>query len=378
MSRTLTALAALAVLAGTARADEPKAQPKGQPIDVVICLDVSGSMQGLAKSAQMKLWDVVNDLAKVQPTPDLRVALYSYGGSERNGYFKNVGWVRRDLDLTTDLDALYAKLNALKIGGSTEYVTRVCTDALKQQKWSADPKALKLIFVCGNEPADQDKTISIKEAARAAIDQNVIINCIFAGPANHPEAVTWKELAKLAEGRFANIDQDRGVVAIAAPQDRQLTELSAKLNTTYLAYGKEGQAALANQKAQDANAEKAGPGAAPARAAAKGGGLYRNERWDVIDRMKQDPNFDIKKVPADELCDELKKLTPEEREKYVKEVGAKRLAIQNEITELSKARDDYIRAEMKKRADKGDQGLDAALRGAIRDQAAAKGIKVPE
>ena len=44
----------------------------------------------------------------------------------------------------------------------------------------------------------------------------------------------------LCGGRFASIDQDKGTVAVATPMDKELAELSAKLNTTYVAYGSEG------------------------------------------------------------------------------------------------------------------------------------------
>src|SRR5262249_54313430 len=157
----------------------------------------------------------------------LRVALYSYGHTR---YDAKAGWVRKDLDLTNDLDALYQKLNGLTTNGGEEYVTRVCRDALNQQPWNADKDALRLIFVCGNEPANQDPLVSLKEAADLAGQKGVVINTIFCGPANHPEAQTWKQLAALAQGRFGSIDQDRGTVAIATPMDKELAELSEKLN----------------------------------------------------------------------------------------------------------------------------------------------------
>ena len=84
-------------------------------------------MRGLIDSARIKIWDIVNDLAKAKPTPYLRVALYTYGGSGPD-YPAQAGWVRKELDLTTDLDELYKALNAPKRAGSTEYVARVCTN----------------------------------------------------------------------------------------------------------------------------------------------------------------------------------------------------------------------------------------------------------
>src|SRR5436190_12412916 len=188
------------------------APAKARDIDVVICLDVSNSMDGLILSAKNKLWDIVNELAKIKPAPNLRVALYSYGN---NGYDRNVGWVRKDLDLTHDLDMMYQKLFALTTNGGTEYVTRVCRDAVRDLKWSDKKDALKLIFVCGNEPASQDPVVKLKEAADFAISKGIIINPIYCGNPDDSDARDWREFAALAGGRFATIDQDRGHVAVA-------------------------------------------------------------------------------------------------------------------------------------------------------------------
>ena len=79
-------------------------KPAAKKIDVVICLDVSNSMDGLIASAKLKLWDIVNDLARAKPAADLRVALYSYG---HTAYDANAGWVRKEFDFTTDLDELF-------------------------------------------------------------------------------------------------------------------------------------------------------------------------------------------------------------------------------------------------------------------------------
>ena len=378
MSRTLTALAALAVLAAAAHGDEAKPQPKRQAIDVVICLDVSGSMQGLAKSAQMKLWDVVNDLAKVQPTPDLRVALYSYGN---NAYDRTTGWVRQEIDLTADLDRVSEKLSALKatkVPNSDEYVARVCRDAVERLKWSDDPKALKVIFVCGNESAEQDPEVKLKAVAESAVRKGIIINTIYCGNPSDADAPAWKEFARLAEGRFAAIDQDRGTVSVATPHDKELAELGTRLNGTFCFVGKDAKAMAENQRRQDENALRLGAPTAASRAESKGGGLYRFEGQDLVERLRQDPKFDVKKVPEAELPDALKKMTPEEREKHVRKLSGERAEIQEKINELAKKREAYIQAELKKKPSATDRAFDEAVRGALRDQARTKGIAIPK
>src|SRR5262249_23280374 len=162
-----------------------------------------------------------------------------------------------------------------------EYVARVCRDALAEQKWSADKKALRVIFVCGNEPADQDKEVSLESVAKTAIQKDVIINTIYCkrGDAVAKEAEGWRDFAKKAEGRFAQIDMKKGTASIATPQDKKLVELGTKLNTTYLAYGKKEvrDAKSENQSAQDGNAKRAGAGAA--RSVTKATALYRSSDW---------------------------------------------------------------------------------------------------
>jgi hypothetical protein len=135
---------------------------------------------------------------------------------------------------------------------------------------------------------------------------------------------------------------------------------------------------MANQTLQDANARQLGFSAAASRATSKASSLYRNEDWDLVDRMKNDPKFDVKKVSEDELCEELKKMKPEQREGYVKEMAAKRDGLQKEIADLNAKRQAYIAEQMKKNGTKADQAFDVAIRGALRGQAAKKGIEIPE
>lgn len=380
MSRTfLSVVTALALSLGLtlSASAAPVAPEVKADIDVVLCLDVSGSMNGLIDSAKLKLWDIVNDLGKIKPVPNLRVGLYSYGHST---YKAESGWVRKEIDLTNDLDEVYKKLTSLTINGGEEYVARVTRDAIQEQKWSENKKSLKLIFVCGNEAVDQDKTVKLSDVAEMANKKGIVMNTIFCGDANTAIANGWKEYARLAEGRFTSINQNRNVVAsIKTPQDVELNALSTKLNSTYVVYGgKKGEAAQQNQAAQDSNAEKAAPGAGAARAASKVTGLYRNDGWDLVDRMKNDKDFDIKKVPVDELCDEMKKMTVEERVKHVKEMASKRDDLQKQIAALSAKRDAYVKEETKKNPNPADKAFDEAIRGAVKEQAAKQGIVIPD
>lgn len=381
IARLLSAAAALVaglIVTAAGAAQDPKpaapaAQPNGKNIDVVLCLDVSGSMQGLIEQAKNKLWDIVNELAKIKPSPNLRVGLYSYGHTT---YDPNKGWVRKELDLSTELDQVYQKLFALTISGGDEYVARVSRDAVVEQKWCMDKDALRLIFVAGNEPASQDPLVTMKQAADIAKEKAIIINPIYCGGADDADGRSWRDLAALAGGRFANINQNQHVV-VNTPQDKVLAELGVKLNETYVAYGAEMSKAK-DQKEVTANSAKQGAGVVASRVISQNQAIYNCAAWDLVDRCKQDPKFDITKLKEEELCDSLKKMTVAERVKYVKDMTAKREGIQKEITTLETKRNEYIRAEMKRNPNPADRAFDAAIRETLRVQAGAKGMQIPE
>jgi hypothetical protein len=357
---------------GAQEQQKPAAAAKTKTIDLVICLDVSNSMDGLIDSAKRKLWDIVNEVGRAKPTPKLRVALYSYGN---DGYDPKTGWVVKDLDLTNDLDKVSEKLFALRTNGGTEYVGRVTQAALTQLDWSKEPGALKIIFVCGNEPATQDPEVQLKPLAERMIHANVIVNTIYCGDPRHSEAAGWKQYADWCEGKFMAINQS-GAIAIATPYDKELADLSTQLNRTYLWFGKEGKSKASNQVMQDSNAATAGGGVAAQRAQSKAGANYRVGAC-LVERLEEDKNFDVTKVPVEDLPEEMKKMTPEERVKYVKDKLAEREKIRGRINEVGKKQREHIEVERKKVASKGEKALDEAIKQVVREQCHKKGIEIP-
>jgi hypothetical protein len=107
-------------------------------------------------------------------------------------------------------------------------------------------------------------------------------------------------------------------------------------------------------------------------------GLYRSEDWDLVDRLKADPKLDISKIPDADLSAGMQKLKPAERVTYVKEMAAKREALQKEIVELQAKRQAYIGVEMKRNPNPAARAFDAAIGEALRTQAASKGIIIPK
>ena len=238
-------------------------------------------------------------------------------------------------------------------------------DALAELKWADDTGALRLVFVCGNEPVDQDKEVTLESVADTAKAKGVVINTIYCGPGNNPEAAGWAAFATRCDGKYANIDQDRAKaeVAIKTPFDDEIQKLGTKINETYLWYGLKGADAKANQVAQDRAASGVGGGVALERSATKASALYKNAECDLIDKMLADKDFDLKKLKEEDLPPELKKMKSEDREAHLKKKAAERTEIQKKVTELSARRALYIEEQRKKQpTTAGEKALDEALR----------------
>jgi hypothetical protein len=133
----LIAAAAFAVslttISASAQILPPKPKTERVPIDLVVCLDTSGSMRGLLDSARQSIWSIVNDLALAEPAPLLRVALLTYGN---NGHDKANGWVKLESGFTQDLDLISERLFSQTLNGGTELVGRVL-----RPRWSGSSGA---------------------------------------------------------------------------------------------------------------------------------------------------------------------------------------------------------------------------------------------
>lgn len=347
-------------------------RPERRDVDVVLCLDTSGSMQGLIDSARARLWDVVNSLAQARPTPRLRVGLLTYGSPSRSSASR--GWIVKPCDLTNDLDTVYAKMMAMTIDGGDEFVGWVLNDAVTTMDWSSDPRALRLIFVAGNECADQASDLyNFRHVARAARAKDIIINSIFAGPYGNGVSEHWDQVASCGGGSYSGIDMQCGTVQIETPQDKLLLELNLKLNATYLPYGNLGAAGASNQIEQDHAARKLGAASEASRVEAKASALYDNARWDLIDAVAQG-QVQVAELKKENLPAPMQTMPPAEREAFVKKTQADRAEIQKQIAQAQGSRERFLRGARAQTAG-GKAALDEAMDKALREQAKAKGFE---
>lgn len=359
-------------LARTATAVE--IESNGPRIQLAILLDTSNSMDGLIAQAKSQLWSIVNEFATAKyegRRPELQVALYEYGKSSLP---QGEGYLRMIVPLSTDLDKISEELFALKTNGGQEYCGWVIQEAVEGLNWSASNEDLKIIVIAGNEPFTQGK-VDPKKSCRAAISKGIIVNTIHCGAHKLGATTGWKDGADLADGKYMSIDQNKKAVHIAAPQDKEIERLGMELNKTYVAYGQKGKAGLRRQAEQEVNARGAFGGSFVQRQVAKSSSYYRNAEWDLVDADKEG-KVDLAELKSEDLPEEMRKMSVEEREAFVNDQAKKRADIQKEIQKLNAERNKYVAEKQRELAEKDGDTLDSALVTAVREQASKRNFEL--
>jgi Mg-chelatase subunit ChlD len=359
---------------------EGKEEVKAPKVDVVFVLDTTGSMGGLLEGAKRKIWSITNEIARGKPTPDIRIGLVAYRD-------KGEAYVTQETDLTDDLDGIYKKLQGFKaVGGGDgpEHVNAGLKAGIEKMTWSTDKEALRIIFLVGDAPPHEDygDDFDHNTLAKAAIEKDIIVNAIRCG-GDAETGKIWDEIARKAEGTFVTIDQKGGVAVIATPFDKELAELGGKMGSTRVAFGELRRRKEMEDKSRDAEEALAGAGedlkADRAAAMSKGAGApaapaEAGGRWggDLVGAI-EDGSKKLSDVKDEELPEDMKKMTPEEREKHVAAKIAERVELRKKIAELDEKRAQYLKEEQAKLGTK--DGFDGAVQKAIHEQAAKKGIK---
>jgi len=340
---------------------QPAAQSAAPLVQLAILLDNSGSMSGLIEQAKSELWRVVNELTTARQhgkQPRLQVALYTYGDPPP-----------RQLNaLTDDLDKVSESLFAVSISGGSEYCGQVIQTATRDLAWSPSPNDLKLIFIAGNEPFTQGP-VEYRQACRETIAKGIMINTIHCGDGIPDD---WRDGALLADGKAVSINQNVQVAHIEAPQDAEIARLGADLNQTYIPFGTAAAESQARQITQDANAARQSQASSVQRSVSKANAFYRNSAWDLVDALK-DGKITLTDVKTEDLPENMRGMSPAERQQYVSRQSSERQRLQDRINRLNGERNTFVAEKQKQlAAQSGQKTLDQALVEAIRSQASQK------
>ena len=335
-------------------------------VEVVFCLDTTGSMEGLIEGAKQKIWSISNKIVGGEPTPDLYIGLVGY---------RDYGdqYVTRVHPLDDDLDRVYENLMSFRAdgGGDTpEHVNRALHDAVHAISWSGDLETLKLLFLVGDCPPhmDYDDGFHYRDICQKAVRQDIIINTIQCGD-YYETSKYWKSIARLGEGEYAAIAQEGGMSFIETPYDEELSRLNMLLEETVVPYG-----SAAKRKSYEDRKEKV-TAMAPSMAAERA--AYKSVdddmgAYDLIDALEEG-SVELDGLKDRDLPPELRGMTLKEKQAYLKEMEEERGILMQQIAELSAKRSSYIVEKLEEET--GGDSFDEVVQRFIEEQASDKGIR---
>lgn len=283
-----------------------------ESIDVVLCLDLSGSTNGLLDDVREKLWDVINQVNSYRPAPELRIGVVAFS---RPSFGAKSGYVKVLQKLTNDFDQLSFELYKLKptVEKGDQLVGEAIRVSVKQMNWSDDKDALKVIFLVGNGMVNAGVD-NYRESCELASERKIVIHSLYCRTRNNfeKELPGWREIARLTGGEQYDIRiHKRTPLVLTSTNIPEFRELAGQLTGTYLYYGENGLERYKMMASIDKNALLANEMTFESRLFYKISDRYQfhQQNWDLIDHLKM-TNSALEDINMTFLPDSLKFTTP--------------------------------------------------------------------
>lgn len=350
----------------------PQQQPK---IEVVFVLDTTGSMGGLLQAAKEKIWAIATTMASAQPAPQIKLGLVAYRD-------RGDAYITRVLDLSDDLDSMYAALIDFQAGGGgdgPESVNQALYDAVHKISWSQDQSTYKVVFLVGDAPPHMDYNDDVKypTTMAVALTKGIVVNAIQCGQ-NQRTTQGWQRVAQLANGRYFQVEQAGNAVAIATPYDKQLALLSKKLDDTRIYYGSAEKRAQQQLKIKATNklhtltsfASRARRATFNASKTGETNLLGKGELVDAIANGR----VDLSSIKKDQLPEPMQAMNVTEQKAMIKENSTQRNEILRQINQLSTQRAGFLHKKVDA-AGGAKESLDEKIYSAVREQTKSRGLR---
>lgn len=349
----------------------PPATPR---VEVVFALDTTSSMSGFIGAAKEKIWSIATTMASAEPAPEIRIGLVAFRD-------RGDAYVTRVIDLSTDLDSVYAELMDFQAqggGDGPESVNQALYDAVHRVSWTTGDDVYKVIFLVGDAPPHMDypNDVPYPTTIAEAAKRGIRVNTIQSG-ADRTTAQAWQTIAGLNQGEFFTVAAGGDAVTVSTPFDDQIATLSAELDETRLFFGnaedkarhEAKQAAAKKLHAHASTASRARRAAFNTSAGGAGNFLGENELVEAVVSGK----VDLDRIPEAELPAPLQALPKAERREMITARADKRDALKRQIADLAGARDAYIAGEVAASGG-AEASLDHKLYATVKEQAAAAGL----
>ena len=312
----------------------------GPPIDVVFCLDLSNSSNGLIDQFRNHLWDYWYFFEHCQPTSNYRIGVVTYA---RFSYGKSNGYSKIQKDLGTDFEMLSNILFKIpsKIEKGDQYVGSALNTCLKKISWSKDPNAKKIIFLVGNGDVTTGRE-DIDDVLDKLVEKNIQAHTIYCiAPGERRAIIGWHKIAEKSGGKISTISlRNKYFDELNGFDMQRFRILNKRFNNTYLFYGKGGRIRRRILQEEDNHIYITNTEGFRYRSLYKISDDYqkKNYSWDLVDLYTKNPAafIDIDKKLLNDTC---KKMTNEQLKAYIIYKKYERKKLASMISEMLKTKE---------------------------------------
>ncbi|MEO5569932.1 MAG: vWA domain-containing protein [Bacteroidia bacterium] len=219
---------------------EPAGNSETRRVDLVFCIDLSASTNGILNNVRNRMWNIANGFLNENENTDLRIAVVGYG---RPSFGGNDGFVKVITELTNDLDRSSYSLFQLKaiIENGDQFVPNALYETYTQLKWSKGVGAEKIVFLIGNGSV-YTGSLNLADICDEYKRNNIKINTIFVTQNEriNIQAVGYKKIAEQTNGKFYMMNASyKDAVNKASGASQIALSLNDSLNNTFMFYTKD-------------------------------------------------------------------------------------------------------------------------------------------
>lgn len=331
--------------------------------DIVFCLDLSGSTNGLIDNIRENIWSIVNQVNAFQPKQHLRIGVV---GFSRPSFGKNSAYVKVLSRLTDDYDQMEADLWKLKPGveKGDQFVSNALETAGFEMNWSKSKDAVKIIFLIGNGNVNTGSS-DYRTVVTAITNKGIHLVPIYCMRSNQSrETEGWQQIGRMTGYLYESVWITKNEPLIKpTPATEKLISLAKELNKQVVPYTKIGIEKFNNIITCDQKALLLSPVAFENRLFYRiSDDLFQNiSKWDLVDAGYKDAS-DLLKVDLSLVTDSLRRMNLDDLFYKLQYKRENRNHIGTEIKKLlPQSRQEYINELVSRETFDPDQNLERVL-----------------
>lgn len=280
-------------------------------LEIVFCLDLSGSTNGLLQDVRDNMWHIVNYVLQSHPETELRLGAI---GFSRQSFGPENDFVTILCDLTTHYDYLSNQLFSLPatVEKGDQLVGSALHASINEMSWSADTSVNKIVFMFGNGRVDLGR-YDYRRATDIAVEKKIVVNPVYclAKKPSQKDMLEWYSIAKRTGGEMNTFKVTmRSPLKKTSTDAEWVTEANNDLNDTYIYFNRDGSARYDEMINADINSLSMNEQFFYARCNYKISSHYQSQcaEWDLVSYLKKYPNV-TPEINARNLPDDAQRTT---------------------------------------------------------------------